>query len=316
MRTVRICGQDCPNCEWVDGDSWGIKTPDTIYWLFPVCDEYGNEVKSHPPQLPAEIGTVIHDTPDLTWQFPETVKELFTQRRGYFTRTTTLAAYRRDHPDTHNRTGKRPHAEAAFRKFRKRILAESLENFARRPDTRQKAFVRHGIHHLLEGDAAGLAMMLGSNRRTDFQEACPTVGKLTHVLMFDVPRQPAIFLDGIGQEAVLPSDSQTTKSPTQLRKEAKARQKGGAKTFKLREYAGDALEMIQHMRAVRDKEKAAGRAYGAIKKAINAGRDWWDKHHVDPSVKALLDEENVHDNTLRNWIQRTPAWLKQRKSRK
>jgi hypothetical protein len=97
--TVRICGVDYPASERVqDGTFWGIKTSGKTFWLFPVCDEKGNEIQSLPPYLPCEIKAVTVEPPNLTQQHPETVKKLFEQRRAYFA-TATLPEYLKQYPN-------------------------------------------------------------------------------------------------------------------------------------------------------------------------------------------------------------------------
>src|SRR5262245_18495336 len=87
--TVCICGTEHLACERVqDGAYWGIKTPQKTFWVFPVSDEDGNEVKSLPPYLPRALRKVTLTPPDLTARYPETVKEIFEIRRTYFAAAT------------------------------------------------------------------------------------------------------------------------------------------------------------------------------------------------------------------------------------
>ena len=122
--------------------------------------------------LPVAIRRVTVEVPDLTKQHEDTVKELFDKRLAYFNRTTTLKNYLQDSPGICNP----PVDEAAFDVGRKRILAESLDAFARDPLTRQLVWGKHGTHELAAqygylGAVYETTIGRGSSKRRATQEA-------------------------------------------------------------------------------------------------------------------------------------------------
>jgi len=155
--TVQICGVDYPSCELIQHNTFcGIKTLEKIFWLFPVCDEGGGEIKSLPPYLPHEIRAVTLEPPDLTQQYPETVKELFVTRRSYFS-AATLQKHQSQYRDAFLLT------EDQFQKERNRILSEPLEDFAQDPRTREIVWDRLGTVEL--ANQVGYRKKTASSRR-------------------------------------------------------------------------------------------------------------------------------------------------------
>lgn len=139
---VRIEGIEYAPCEIHEsGGYWGIKTPEKTFWVFPGCDDEGREVRSLPPFLPVEIRSVTIETPDLTREHPETIKELFDKRRSYFNMA-TLQTYLSQYPNERWLT------EEQFLKARLEILAEPLDDFARSRFARQLIWDRHGTRQL------------------------------------------------------------------------------------------------------------------------------------------------------------------------
>ena len=223
--TVQICGVDYPSCELVQHSTFGgIKTPEKTFWLFPVCDDAGREIKSLPPYLPRKIRAVTLEPPDLTKQYPETVRELFDKRRSYFN-TATLQKYQSQYPDTLWLT------EERFQKERSRILGETLEDFTRDPRARQMIWDRHGTKQLANqvgylGDvyvtetptngrrervapavspATSLYFKLMSARNIGDDAAWAIVNNLKFVMIYEnVPEQQFIYLQGMKIAAATP----------------------------------------------------------------------------------------------------------------
>ena len=136
--TVRIEGVEYAPCEILQsGEYCGIKTPEKTFWVYPVCDDEGREIKSLPPFLPREIRAVTVKSPDLTQRYPETVKEFFDKRRSYFN-AATLQTYVNQYPNENRLT------EEQFQTARREILNEPMEEFAQDSRTRQMVWDRHG----------------------------------------------------------------------------------------------------------------------------------------------------------------------------
>ena len=223
--TVQICGIEYPSCELIQHTTFcGIKTPEKTFWLFPVCDERGMEIKSLPPYLPRVIRAVTLEPPDLTQRYPETVKELFDTRRSYFG-TATLQKYQSQYPDAFLLT------EERFQKERNRILSEPLEVFERDPFTRQMIWDRHGTVELANqvgylgvtyeteilADGTkrrfttkasvemSLVFKLITARKIGEDAASAIVNTLKYVMIYeDVPEQQFIYLEGMKIAAALP----------------------------------------------------------------------------------------------------------------
>jgi len=218
--TVRICGIVYSHCERVqDEGHWGIKTPQKTFWLFPVCDEHGRKVQSLPPFLPNEIRPVTIVPPDLTGQYPETVRKIFNIRRKYFTKTIKYKKYLADNPNLRETPTRQQ-----FAKERKRILAESLTEFTRDRDLQLMVWHEHGtteiaIQYGYLGDvmetevlpgktprriskqmsiAVSLAFELEHQQKIDWKRAWQILKGLKYVMIYlGVPDRRFIYLSEI-----------------------------------------------------------------------------------------------------------------------
>lgn len=241
--TVQICGVDYPSCELIQrGTFSGIKTPEKTFWLFPVCDDGGREIKSLPPYLPRKIRAVTLEPPDLTQQYPGTIKELFDKRRSYFG-TATLQKYQSQYPDAFLLT------EERFQQERNRILSESLEDFTNDPRTREIVWDRHGTAELANqvgylGDvyetkiladgterrfstdasvATSLTLALQAKRKLEWDQARAIVRTLKYVMIYDdVPEQQFIYLEAI-KEAAASQPPRTLEMNVHVKIESQAR---------------------------------------------------------------------------------------------
>lgn len=221
---IRICGVDYPDCSVVCQGKWcGLMTPKSAFWLWPKCDDRGNEINEGnpiPPFPPREIRRITCRIPDLTQQFPDTVKELFKKRLSYFTRTTTLKEYLKGSPGLVNP----PVDEEAFQAGRQRLLTESLDDFARDRFARELVWHEHGTQEI--ADQHGYLGMVCENGyfsrsraqilisgiqnayrwtgQNGYDAAAEIVATLKYEMRYDVKSPRFVYLDEM-KEAALPT---------------------------------------------------------------------------------------------------------------
>jgi len=224
--TVRICGVDYPSCERVqDGPYCGIKTPGKTFWLFPVCDDDGRAITTLPPFLPREISPVTNEVPDLTKEYPQTVKTVFEVRQNYYLKTATHKQYLAENPDISD-----PPTEEDFEKGRSLILSQSLAEFSVTARARSAVWLKYGTaeiasHHGYMGDiwdseiepdgtevrvsrhlsvAQSLAIRLSPNGSLADEAAWATINRLKYVMVYHgVPKQQFIYLEEIKESEPL-----------------------------------------------------------------------------------------------------------------
>ncbi len=189
MKTITILGTDYDGCEVIrQGDDWGIKTADQIFWLLPLFDGEGNLPAKIPPYPPRAIQPVTHVVPDLTADHPETVAQLFEKDRVYFAATTWEANCAEFPGDVEA-------GQEAFEKAKQAVLTGTLEQYARTKGARLHVWAEHGSdrlaaelgylgHGILARGHDTLVSALRRRQRMDDEQAEELVRKVKHVVLY------------------------------------------------------------------------------------------------------------------------------------
>ena len=136
MHTITIDGQELRYAGLTE-DRRGIRAGGRVYWMFPAVRWPDGKFEPLLPIGPTVIRRVTTEVPDLTAQFPETVKVFFDQRRADYAKI-TQAEHGKKYADDDWLTPEQ------FEETRKRILAETLEEFTRTRRARDYVWAKHG----------------------------------------------------------------------------------------------------------------------------------------------------------------------------
>jgi class 3 adenylate cyclase len=198
MRAITIDGKE-QRYDGLTDDRRGIKSGGHMFLMFPAARSGGLPIDPMPPIGPREIRRVTTEYPDLTAEYPETVKTFYQKRQGYH-RGVTYEQWCKEWPQSAWISAEE------FERGRQKIVSQTLEEFAKTNRAKERVWNEHGTQEI--GDRIGLLddyeriilVQWLKNAGTSEAQAWRDLHRVKWVASYDDPAKTRIYLFDLIEE--------------------------------------------------------------------------------------------------------------------
>jgi hypothetical protein len=214
MQKITINGKDLVY-EGLVHNGEGIRAGGRIFVMYPALGTDAQPIGKLPLVGPYEIRRVTIEVPDLTKDYPETVRRIFEKRRAYY-QNVTRVEHLKKYPESDGITRKK------FQKAKSQIVAESLDDFTATGRARREVWKHHGTDELAKRSGylgtSQTALLFHAFKRQGRKDkaAWSRVNRIKCIALYDDPEHTVLFLYDLKEEPD-PSVGETIPGPQLLK---------------------------------------------------------------------------------------------------